>query len=356
MSNAKRKNRFLPCFFSLVILLSLSTFLYSQISINQSEFIKVFTPGNPLYAIPGESGLINIGKFEGPNIYDFTFVSSENEFIMNNYEVSQIPEMSGRYPSTASTFGEGLQGIEGNPVFLSISDSTFLLGDVTIGDEDRFVHYNPYELFAHFPLNYGDLPPESVFYVYDTTFNSTGEVISTYSYPDFVDVETYGYGTLKLPGKELNCLRMIRRYSYFQFKEFFFITKEGVLVVVSDVALTEPDSGYVNGDFILLSPYSITAIEKSDVDIPIEFKLVENYPNPFNPTTTIEYHIPKSGYVDLSIYNILGQKVSALVSLNQHAGIHKVVWEASGFPTGVYICRIDFDNEISKSQKIVLIK
>ncbi len=169
-------------------------------------------------------------------------------------------------------------------------------------------------------------------------------------------METYGYGTLKLPGRELECLRMIRRYTWFQFKEFFFITKEGVLIVVSDVALTEPDTGYVEGDYIVLSSDPITALQEGVVNSPIEFKLVENYPNPFNPVTTIEYHIPNSGYVDLGIYNILGQKVETLISMDQKAGVHKVVWNATGIPTGIYICKIDFDKKISQNQKIIFIK
>jgi hypothetical protein len=358
MSIAKEKSRFMPYFYSLLIILSLSTGLYSQITVTQSELMKVFAPGNALYVIPGESGLINVGNSDGPNVYDFTFIDSENAFIMNNYEVSQIPDLSGRYPSNASTFGEALQSIDGNPVFLSVTDSTFLLGDVSIGDENNFIHYDPYELFAKFPLTIGGFPPDpgQAFYVYDTTFNSGGEVIASTSYPDYVNVETYGYGTLKLPGRDLECLRMIRRYSWFQFKEFFFITKEGVLVVVSNVATTEPDTGYVEGDYVVLSSDPITAVHQGNPDIPIKFKLAKNYPNPFNPTTTIEYHIPREGHVDLGIFNILGQKVTTLVFLNQPAGIHRMIWDASDVPSGVYICRIEYENQMFLSQKIVLIK
>ena len=232
MVRVKQKNRFLQ---SLFILLFFSTFLYAQITVTQSEFLKVFTPGNPIYAIPGESGLINVGNYEGSNIYDFSNVNTANQFILNNYEVSQIPEMAKRYPSVATTFGEGLQNIEEFPIFYSVTDSTFLAGDVTIGTENRFIHYAPYELFAPFPITHGYFAPEQIIDVYDTTYNSVGQVLSTYFYTDFVYVEIYGYGTLKLPDRELECLRMKRSYTWFQFKEFFFITREGVLIVVSDV-------------------------------------------------------------------------------------------------------------------------
>jgi len=61
--------------------------------------------------------------------------------------------------------------------------------------------------------------------------------------------------------------------------------------------------------------------------LPEKFKLAQNYPNPFNPSTTISYQLPVPCDVDLSIYNILGQKVVTLVSNNQEAGYYKIKWE-----------------------------
>ena len=56
MIRVKQKNRFLQSLFSLFILLFFSTFLFAQINVSQSDFLKVFTRGNPIYAVPGESG------------------------------------------------------------------------------------------------------------------------------------------------------------------------------------------------------------------------------------------------------------------------------------------------------------
>jgi C-terminal processing protease CtpA/Prc len=68
----------------------------------------------------------------------------------------------------------------------------------------------------------------------------------------------------------------------------------------------------------------------------IKFYLNQNYPNPFNPTTAIGYQLSALSDVELSIYNILGQKVVTLVDEKQKAGYHQVVWEASAYSSGVY--------------------
>jgi len=69
---------------------------------------------------------------------------------------------------------------------------------------------------------------------------------------------------------------------------------------------------------------------------PTSFRLDQNFPNPFNPTTAIGYRLSAVSKVDLSIYNVLGQKVAALVSEKQKAGYHQVEWDASRFASGVY--------------------
>jgi hypothetical protein len=68
--------------------------------------------------------------------------------------------------------------------------------------------------------------------------------------------------------------------------------------------------------------------------------LSQNYPNPFNPITKINYQLPKTSNVELSIYNLLGQKVATLVSGKQNAGSHQVEWDASHFASGIYYYRI----------------
>ena len=82
---------------------------------------------------------------------------------------------------------------------------------------------------------------------------------------------------------------------------------------------------------------------------------IKNFPNPFNPTTLINYQLPKISEVELSIYNTIGQKVVTLVSVRQNAGYHQVEWDASGHTSGVYFLILKAGS-FSSTQKMLLIK
>ncbi len=86
-----------------------------------------------------------------------------------------------------------------------------------------------------------------------------------------------------------------------------------------------------------------------------EFKLYQNYPNPFNPSTLISYQIPKSGYVTLKVYDVLGREIKTLVKELKAAGAHKVIFDASNLASGMYIYKIQVDN-FSSIKKMMLLK
>lgn len=78
-----------------------------------------------------------------------------------------------------------------------------------------------------------------------------------------------------------------------------------------------------------------------EVNPPLVFALEQNYPNPFNPATMINYSIPQDGFVNLSVYNLLGEKVATLINSNQKAGRYEVNFDASKFASGVYFYSIE---------------
>ena len=103
-----------------------------------------------------------------------------------------------------------------------------------------------------------------------------------------------------------------------------------------------------------------TGIETKRVPIVSGSNLHANYPNPFNPVTTISYTVGAHRdvplqHIDLSIYNSIGQKVCTLVSAKQGAGRYSVAWNASGFASGIYYYRIKA-GEFTAVRKMLLVK
>lgn len=98
-----------------------------------------------------------------------------------------------------------------------------------------------------------------------------------------------------------------------------------------------------------------TSVEQISDLIPGSFELAQNYPNPFNPSTTIRYSIPESGFVNLKVYNALGQEVAALINQEQMAGVYEVSFDASKLSSGIYFYSIQTGNFVS-TKKMMLIK
>ena len=88
---------------------------------------------------------------------------------------------------------------------------------------------------------------------------------------------------------------------------------------------------------------------------------MNNYPNPFNPSTQIEYFLPRASYVKLTVYNALGQKVVSYINSEQSAGTHKREIDFGNFSSGIYFYSLDANavNSVEhfyKVKKMILIK
>jgi hypothetical protein len=113
-----------------------------------------------------------------------------------------------------------------------------------------------------------------------------------------------------------------------------------------------------------ISPFSETwsfitndviGISQLGSEVPAVYALYNNYPNPFNPLTYIELDIPKSSFVNLSVYNAIGQRTAELINADLKAGKYKVDWNASSYPSGVYFYKIT-TREFALTKKMVLVK
>lgn len=132
----------------------------------------------------------------------------------------------------------------------------------------------------------------------------------------------------------------------------------GVLRLVSGVfdntipfTLGETGSISYEGGSLLI-PVGIA--EQPNV-LPKKFALYQNYPNPFNPATTIRYDVPRPAQVTVKVYDVTGREVAELVNARVGAGAYEVVWNATGYASGVYYYRIHAGDYVSV-RKLILMK
>jgi len=89
--------------------------------------------------------------------------------------------------------------------------------------------------------------------------------------------------------------------------------------------------------------------------IPLKSILYANYPNPFNPSTTISFSLNKKSHITLDIFNPIGERVARLINADLSVGPHLVKWNASNLPSGVYIGSLKTDESVF-NQKLILLK
>ena len=89
--------------------------------------------------------------------------------------------------------------------------------------------------------------------------------------------------------------------------------------------------------------------------IPDNYNIASIYPNPFNPVTSITYGLPENTDIQITVYDMGGTQVTTLENTFQTAGYHTINWNASSYPSGVYLIRMD-SGEFTQTQKVVLVK
>jgi hypothetical protein len=100
---------------------------------------------------------------------------------------------------------------------------------------------------------------------------------------------------------------------------------------------------------------AVTVGIRQEEGVPTEYGVRQNFPNPFNPSTTISYSLPKAATVSLLIFDSLGKEVAVLVNEWKEAGSYQKIWDAAALPSGVYICRLTA-GAFMETKKMVVLK
>ena len=101
--------------------------------------------------------------------------------------------------------------------------------------------------------------------------------------------------------------------------------------------------------------FEYSKVIEIDVNGAKKFELTQNYPNPFNPTKRIQFQLPTTGMVKLTLYNLLGQEIKTLVNEVKDAGTHTVNFDASDLNSGVYVYKIE-SGSFTQTRKMTLVK
>ncbi|MCW8850567.1 MAG: T9SS type A sorting domain-containing protein, partial [Melioribacteraceae bacterium] len=92
------------------------------------------------------------------------------------------------------------------------------------------------------------------------------------------------------------------------------------------------------------STYVVSINQTEDGIIPKNFSLMQNFPNPFNPSTNINFEVPEKSRIKISVYDILGRKVDDLIKDEFSPGRHNTNWNAASFSSGIYFIRLSAES------------
>ena len=133
----------------------------------------------------------------------------------------------------------------------------------------------------------------------------------------------------------------------------------------NSMSWADEDSGWqaVNGNVMFMVDIDAgeeggnecESLDNSDDLIPSIFEVSNAYPNPFNPSTTIDINIPEAGMLNVGVYNLKGQLMSTLINKNVVPGSYSLAWDASNLTSGLYIFSVTYGDK-TYNQKVTLVK
>lgn len=202
----------------------------------------------------------------------------------------------------------------------------------------------PFELFPKFKLDADSGDVWTVFQ--DSVYRKSARVVDTY--------DTY------LFGPEIVAVKEVDFYDYtlgnpesLLTDTYYLASGYGIIAWDIDTFPVWRLRGCIIGGVL---HGTVTSVAHSQVPLaPEGFHLWPNYPNPFNPGTTIRYELPRSSMVNLTVYDLLGREVSVLVNEREDAGVHEVRFDGRGLSSGIYLCRLTAGN-FAEIRKFVLLE
>ncbi|MBL0106462.1 MAG: T9SS type A sorting domain-containing protein [Ignavibacteria bacterium] len=125
----------------------------------------------------------------------------------------------------------------------------------------------------------------------------------------------------------------------------------------NSIVFTSPNTGWAVGDDgVILKTDNLVELNEVNNILPDNYYLKQNFPNPFNPTTNLEFGISDFGFVSLKVYDILGKELAVLVNEQLSPGNYVKEFEGSNYPSGVYFYSLLIDGNVKDTKRMVLLK
>ncbi|MBN1997898.1 T9SS type A sorting domain-containing protein [candidate division KSB1 bacterium] len=249
-------------------------------------------------------------QFSGPIPEGLAHLPKLEKFILNFNQFTDLPDLS----------------LDTSLVELKIANNKFTFKDI---EPNMFVPDFSYS------------PQDSIGIKQDTTIDKGSQLFLSVSVGGMANEYQWQKDDIDIPGANSNL------YTIEQAEE----TDQGSYICKITNTIAEALTLYSRPIFVTVN--GEVDIAKSRESIPHVFKLFPNYPNPFNPKTTIKYSLPEPGFVTIKIYNLAGQEMDILVNKYQKEGVFQINWFTKNIPSGIYFCKLQAGH-FSDIKKLIL--
>jgi len=210
------------------------------------------------------------------------------------------------------------------------------------------------------PKRVNDDPPDKQqFFTWMTIDQSNGYIYTVfYDRRNYNDTNTDVYLAVSKDGAETFSNFKISESPFFAESDIFFgdYTNISVHNNVIRPVWARLDNSDLSIWTALINPDLLTTVKNTSVTAqPENFEIISIHPNPFNASTLIRYHLPKTGKVVLKVYDVLGQEITTIFSGIQIQGAHQIIWKAEKIANGIYFIHLEFGNAL-KTKRVVLSK
>lgn len=353
--------------FLAALLVGFATQALAQITITESDIRQQLGKNvtTTLYQATSLDGLDGMTTVDGLTEFDFRTATYDEGQSFS----SEVADCSGDLPGcddselrTANliykqTYGDSVgvsfAYLDGQGFYMLGGAARGEFDESNPGDEDAIIKFSPAALFQKLPTTVGLTWTNTT----DMTMNLWFEGLKLKMSEEYTVV---GSGRLITPHGQADAL-MVRGWTTTA-------TDLGGNVILGDTSyvinfLTKVGlsaSLYLDEVGIIIAadytvPGDLVSSNDSRDEVPSSIALAQNFPNPFNPATTIPFTLKQAGQVSLVVYDLLGREVAHLVNEMRPAGTHQAMWEAGSLPSGTYIYKLSVGGE-STTRMLTLLK